>query len=63
MFKRKTLFVVGAGASKEVDLPVGVKLSQIISRILNVDSSSPGNDTGQSLLRQLYERYPLGDAG
>ncbi|SFJ16539.1 hypothetical protein SAMN04515648_2958 [Phyllobacterium sp. CL33Tsu] len=31
MFKKKTVFVVGAGASKEVNLPVGVELKSIIA--------------------------------
>jgi len=36
MFKRRTLFVVGAGASAEVDFPVGGQLARIISDKLDV---------------------------
>jgi hypothetical protein len=36
MFKRKTLFVLGAGASAEVNLPVGAQLSKIIGRMLDI---------------------------
>jgi len=35
MFKSKTLFVVGAGASKEVNFPIGEELSKEIIRISN----------------------------
>ncbi len=37
MFKSKTLFVVGAGASAEAGLPVGSKLKSIISSKLNLN--------------------------
>ena len=36
MFNKKTLIVVGAGASKEVDLPVGSGLKQRIATILDI---------------------------
>jgi hypothetical protein len=35
MFKSRTLFVIGAGASKEVSLPIGAELADIIGRRLN----------------------------
>jgi len=34
MFKRRTLFVVGAGASAEVKLPVGAQLAKNIGHKL-----------------------------
>ena len=34
----QTLFIVGAGASKEVDLPVGDELKQSISNLLDIKS-------------------------
>lgn len=34
MFKRKTVFIVGAGASKELDLPMGDGLKGIIAQKL-----------------------------
>lgn len=36
MFDKKTLIVVGAGASKEVNLPTGYKLKHRISSILDI---------------------------
>ncbi|MAL40612.1 hypothetical protein [Thalassospira sp.] len=36
MFERKTVFVIGAGASKEFNLPVGLELRDIISDKLNI---------------------------
>ncbi len=36
MFKKKTVFVVGAGASKEVDLPVGDELKNSIAGKVNI---------------------------
>ncbi len=36
MFKRKTVFVVGASASKEVDLPVGDELKNSIASKVNI---------------------------
>lgn len=36
MFESKTLFVVGAGASAEIDLPVGSALLETIARKLNI---------------------------
>ncbi|MGR9420324.1 hypothetical protein [Rhizobium leguminosarum] len=36
MFKRKTVFIVGAGASKEVGLPVGDELKTAITGKLNI---------------------------
>lgn len=34
MFKSKTLFVVGAGASKEVNIPIGTELAEEIAHLL-----------------------------
>jgi hypothetical protein len=59
MFKRKTLFILGAGASAEVDLPVGTQLAKIIASMLDVRRGGPENMTGEMLLGQLYDRYPL----
>jgi hypothetical protein len=59
MFKRKTLFIVGAGASAEVDLPVGIKLAKAIASMLDVRRGGPDNKIGEMLLAQLYQKYPL----
>jgi hypothetical protein len=38
MFKRRTLFIVGAGASCEFDLPPGPGLAKTISEKVNIAS-------------------------
>jgi hypothetical protein len=37
MFKSKTLFIVGAGASKEVNIPIGAELAQKIARLAHFE--------------------------
>lgn len=37
MFESKTLFVVGAGASAEIDLPVGSALLETIAKKLKIE--------------------------
>jgi hypothetical protein len=61
MFKSKTLFIVGAGASAEADLPVGAKLAKNIAQLLTIERGNPGNE-GEGLLAQLYARYPLANS-
>jgi hypothetical protein len=63
MFKRKTLFIVGAGASAELELPVGAALAKRIARLLTVGRGSSGNPEGEQLLSQLYSSYPLNNEG
>jgi hypothetical protein len=63
MFRRRTLFVLGAGASAEADLPVGVGLAKIISRMLDVHPGGVPNGTAEMLLSQLYGKFPLADNG
>jgi hypothetical protein len=63
MFKRKTLFILGAGASKEADLPVGPELAKTISRMLDVEPKSRENEPGETLLGQLYDKFPLSNSG
>jgi hypothetical protein len=36
MFKRRTLFVLGAGASAEVDFPLGSQLAKAIGNKLDI---------------------------
>lgn len=63
MFKSKTLFIVGAGASAEAKLPIGGKFAKNIAQLLTVDRDSPENPDGERLLAQLYDRYPLPNNG
>lgn len=44
MFKSKTVFVVGAGASREVGLPIGSELKNIIAGKLNIKYNLNGHD-------------------
>src|SRR5262245_15805388 len=50
MFKRQTLFIIGAGASNEIGLPVGTTLAATIADKLNLNISFEG------------ERSPTGDS-
>ena len=63
MFKSQTLFIIGAGASAEANLPIGGKLAKNIAQLLTVDRDAPENPEGERLLAQLYDRYPLPNAG
>jgi hypothetical protein len=36
MIRHKTLFVIGAGAGFDVDMPLGSKLSEVIAEKLNI---------------------------
>jgi hypothetical protein len=54
MFKSKTVFIVGAGASQEAGLPTGAQLKDAIAKKLNItykvgiDPTSP--DTGDGAI-------------
>src|SRR5712671_5790889 len=67
MFRRKTLFILGAGASQEAGLPVGTKLADYISELLvaNNAAGEPADPQhpGQQLLWRLYDKFPLPDNG
>jgi hypothetical protein len=43
MFRGRTLFIVGAGASKEANLPIGSELTGIIARSLKMELDSVGH--------------------
>jgi len=61
MFKRRTLFIVGARASQEVDFPVGTKLAKSIGQklIRRVDNATGRAGYGDSeLYRQLRGTFP-----
>jgi len=66
MFRRKTLFILGAGASQEAGLPVGTKLADYISVLLEANNTAGPTDPGhpgQQLLSLLYQKFPLPDNG
>jgi hypothetical protein len=64
MFKKRTLFVVGAGASHEFGLPIGVKLADAIARMLDFKRDNSGFDNysgGDGLLLEQMRRVAKGD--
>ena len=63
MFRKQTLFILGAGASAEVDLPVGDELARRISAMLDVHAGGTHNNVGETLLAELYNRHPLPNKG
>jgi hypothetical protein len=61
MFKRRTLFIVGAGASQEVDFPLGTTLAKsigqrLIRRVNETDRQARYNDS--ELYEQLRRAFP-----
>src|SRR5262245_37487320 len=61
MFKNRTLFVVGAGASAEFNLPIGAKLIEQIAA--KVDLRWKGYDlvSGDPSIAEALKRRPGGD--
>jgi hypothetical protein len=67
MFKRRTLFVVGAGASYEVGMPTGFELAKRIVKLVDFKGAdqgpSPNNGDGDMIfLGQFLRRFGLVDA-
>src|SRR5579862_2963417 len=60
MFQRKTLFVIGAGASYEVGIPVGIKLAKMISETLSITRDDSADSPGQRILASIYDKWPAG---
>jgi hypothetical protein len=58
MFKQRTLFIVGAGASYEADLPVGIGLAKEIANLLLTCDDRIPDLPGSQLLRLLYDKIP-----
>jgi hypothetical protein len=53
---KKTVFVVGAGASKEVNLPTGLELRAVIADFLNIRFADFGNQThGDKLVMEALQ--------
>lgn len=49
----KTVFVIGAGASKEANLPTGIELKSIISKILDFDSLTDYEGSGYTAYQSV----------
>ncbi|MES2663489.1 MAG: hypothetical protein V4629_09330 [Pseudomonadota bacterium] len=56
---RKMVFVVGAGASKEINLPVDNELKNVISEMLNIKYDDWGRNqvTGDHAVCQTLHHY------
>lgn len=67
MFQKKTLFVLGAGASCEVGLPTGSQLTEIIASKLKVEHedyrgySGPDGELGEAIRWKVQEVTSPGD--
>jgi hypothetical protein len=64
MFKRRTLFAIGAGASQELNMPMGTQLANTIHDKLNIKVDDWGdNPTGpdKALVRELRFAFPQQD--
>jgi hypothetical protein len=56
LFVSKTVFVLGAGASHEVGLPVGSQLAEIISKKVDIQFLEDGQYVENGSDVRLYER-------
>jgi hypothetical protein len=65
--ERKTVFIIGAGASSEVNLPTGEKLKAIISNLLDIrfeyGHTQISGDYSITEALRLFTRYPNGQNG
>ena len=57
MFRRKTLIVVGAGASMEVDLPSGKELTREIAKLLDLEFDAGTQKRGDYLLWEACKAH------
>jgi hypothetical protein len=57
MFKRRTLFVVGAGASKELKMPVGAELAKSIHSKINIKPDPNPSGLDMALVQELLIAY------
>jgi hypothetical protein len=53
----KTIYVIGAGASKEVGLPTGFELKSIISRLLDIRFDFYTQESGDRLITNALTKY------
>jgi hypothetical protein len=60
MFKSKTVFVLGAGASNEVGMPLGSILAERISNLLRFVEDDYPSATGRPSISSFFQRY-IGD--
>jgi len=60
MLNSKTVFILGAGASSEVDFPLGSELKKIIVSKLDLEADYNGNVTRgeKKIFRHLNSKYP-----
>ncbi len=68
MFRSKTLFIIGAGASKEADLPTGFELKKLISHSVDIkfkngQDKTSGDDLITEALRLITRDKQTGRSG
>jgi len=59
MFRRDTVFIVGAGASSEVGLPVGSKLATLISDLMRFEFDFGQMTKGDGEIFAAWDRHFL----
>lgn len=57
MPNKKTLYIIGAGASKEVNLPTGAQLKNEISQLLDIRFDGYSQTGGDKLINSAYTIY------
>jgi hypothetical protein len=58
MFKTKTLFIVGAGASREFGLPTGAELKAQIAHLLDIRYEHGfSQESGDRLITEALKRH------
>lgn len=56
MFNSKTVFIIGAGASAEVNMPVGSELKEKIAKRLDFSKGQPDEDIGDRFIWDAFEK-------
>jgi hypothetical protein len=59
MSEKKIVFIVGAGASKEIGLPTGNKLKETIAKCFDIDYEFDNQKNGSKLIVQALESHYL----
>jgi hypothetical protein len=62
MFRHRTLFILGAGASNEIGMPTGVNLATLISSKMDIVFSDDGQQVGdgdREIFRQVCSGIPV----
>ena len=55
MFNQNTVFVLGAGSSHEIGLPIGVELAKTIATHLNIRPRNDGSHSGDKRIAEAID--------